>query len=345
MDENLKVSKRTKIMYILKILKEKTDLKHSLTMKEIIEELNYIGIFAEKKSIIADIKLLIDMGFGIEVEKSNKNKYSIIERDFELSELKLLVSAIESSKFITKEKSEKLIKKVCKLTSNYEAEQLYNEIFDLERVKSSNKSIYYNINSIREAVIEKKKITFEYFDYNLELEKEFRKEVVLKSQVPKNKIYEVSPFKLIWSNENIYLIAKHRKYKNISHFRIDRMRNVTISHNEISKEEEQNIAKINGNGYLKKNFGMYSGVVEEVAIEFENNLINPVVDQFGEDITIYDKTIKNFKILVKVVPEKTFFGWMLIFGKRARIVSPESVKYKIQDHIRETLEVYKKNSR
>ena len=211
---------KLKPLYIMKILLEKSDEEHPLTVNDIIYELAFYDIPAERKSIYSDIELLITFGLDIICQKDRSNKYFVGTREFELPELKLLVDAVQSSKFITHKKSDELIKKIEKLTNIHEAKNLHRQVIVNDRVKTMNESIYYNIDSLHKAIQSEKMVYFRYFDFTVEKKIQFRNE---------GSPYHVSPYALTWADENYYLIAYHEKYKDISHFRVDRMTDIEVS--------------------------------------------------------------------------------------------------------------------
>lgn len=323
---------KLKPLFIMKILLEKSDEGHPFTVNDIIKELLYYDIPAERKSIYSDIELLVGFGLDIICEKDRANKYFVGKREFELPELKLLVDAVQLSKFITHKKSEELIKKLEKLTSVYEAKELHRQVIVNDRVKTMNESVYYNIDALHKGIQSKKKVRFKYFDYTVDKDIKFRNE---------GKPYLVSPYALTWSDENYYLIAYHDKYKDLSHFRVDRMVGIELCEEERPINED--LDEFNIVDYSKKVFRMFSGETERVELEFDNNLVNVVIDRFGKDVRIHTKTDRSFRIAVEVVATNTFFGWLFMFGGKVRIVGPEVMKTKMFSIIEEIVENNKHN--
>ena len=308
----------------MKILLEKTDENHPLTVNEIISELSYYDIPAERKSIYSDIDLLMSFGLDIICEKGRANKYFIGTRDFELPELKLLVDAVQSSKFITHKKSEELIKKIEKLTSIYEAKELHRHVVVADRVKTMNESIYYNVDEIHKAIQQNKQIRFKYFDYNLDKQIEYRRD---------GEWYYASPYALTWSDDNYYMIAYYEKYNGISNFRVDRMATIEM----VDDERIVCVDTIDFNvaDYSKRIFRMFSGETEMVKLQFDNSLINVVIDRFGKDIVINKQHDDHFTITVDVVATNTFLGWLFMFGDKVKILSPEILKDKMIKALKE----------
>lgn len=306
------VNVKLKILYLMKILLENTDEQHQLTVNELIKKLREYGITAERKSIYSDIELLREFGLDIICEKGRANKYFVGLRDFELPELKLLVDAVQSSRFITYKKSEELIKKLERLTSIHEAKELHRQVIVADRVKTMNESIYYNVDVIHKAIKNNKQIKFKYFDYNLDKQIEFRRN---------GEWYFASPYALTWSDDNYYMIAYYERYNEISNFRVDRMATVQIVKKERIMHEDTksfNVAE-----YSKKFFRMFSGETETVKLQFDNSLINVVIDRFGKDVVINKQDNGHFTITVDVVATNTFLGWLFMFGDKVKILSPE----------------------
>jgi len=304
---------KLKILYIMKILLEKSDENHLITVYDIINELKEYGVSAERKSVYTDIDLLIYFGLDIICEKGRVNKYFVGSREFELPELKLLVDVVQVSKFITHKKSLELIKKLEKFTSCYE--ELRRQVIVGDRVKIMNESIYYNVDTIHSAIQQKKKVEFRYFDYTVEKEIKFRHE---------GSIYSVSPYALTWAEDNYYMIAFHDRYDDISHFRVDRMMDINLS--EVNRYESSKMSTFNIVEYSNKVFNMFSGNECKIVLKFDNSLVNVVIDRFGKDIFIHSKTDKDFKITVKVAESSTFFGWLLMFGNKVEIVEPMDIR-------------------
>lgn len=314
-------SRKLKLLYLYKILWENTDEEHTITVNELISRLKEYGVLAERKAIYADIELLKQFGLDIICEKERANKYFVGARDFELPELKLLVDAVQSSKFITYKKSRELIKKIENLCSNHEAKTLNRNVVVADRIKTMNESIYYNVDVIHSAIQENKQIKFKYFEYTVDKKIKFRRN---------GQYYVASPYALSWSDDNYYLIAYYQRYNDISNFRVDRMKSIEMidEKRKITKEFKNfNIAE-----YSNKIFNMYSGEIESVKLQFDNSLINVVMDRFGKDVVIQNRDEDCFCILVDVITTNTFLGWLFMFGDKVKIISPDSLKVKMKEN-------------
>jgi len=322
-------SSKKKLLALMKILTSNTDEKHPMTVKQIIDELKRYGINAERKSIYTDIDILCEFGIDIVCDKTRVNNYYVASRDFELPELKLLVDAVQCSKFITSKKSKDLIKKIEKLASIHEAKELHRDVIIEDRVKMINENIYYNVDTIYKAIRENKQICFKYFEFTVDKKMKLRRD---------GQKYFASPYALLWSEGNYYLVAYYERYQGISNFRVDRMLNIELLDEERYFPEEYKdfcVAK-----YSKKIFSMFSGRTETVRLEFHNSLINAVIDRFGIDVNICKNSEETFQIVIDVVPSETFLGWLFMFGDKVRIISPETVIQKMKEMIDRVSNLY-----
>ncbi len=312
-------SSKLKILYIMKILLEQTDEKHVMTISQLIAKLAIYGIEAERKAIYKDIELLTEFGLDIICVKSRSNEYFVASREFEIPELRMMIDAISSTKTISYKKSKLLIQKVERLTSIHEAKRIHKNISLDDQVKNTNEEIYYNVDKIENAIKDNMRIKFKYFDYTIDKTRKLRRN---------GEWYEVSPYALTWAEDHYYMVAYYKFYDCISNFRVDRMLSIeTINERRVLLEGAKyfNVAD-----YKKKNFRMYGGEPVMVKVQFDNSLVNPVLDRFGKDITLYKTTEKCFHINIEVVPSHTFYSWLFMFGDKVKIVSPEEIRNKMQ---------------
>lgn len=300
---------RLKILYLYKILLEKTDEQHYITMPEIISQLNQYGIAAQRKALYDDLDALKAYGLDIVAIKGNTSGYYVASREFELPELKLLADAVSSSRFLTEKKSSELLKKIESLSSVHEAKQIQRQVYVTNRVKAMNERIYVNVDVIHRAIADGKKIRFKYFDYDLQKKKRYREGTRV-----------CSPYALAWDDERYYMIAFYDKRDCISNFRIDRMESVEILEDKAKDKPEKFIVA----DYMNSSFSMFSGATQDVKLRFDNQLINAVIDRFGKNITIVADGDSHFTVRVKVKAEhpEPFFGWLFQFGTMAEIVEP-----------------------
>lgn len=322
-------NQKLKMLYLMKILLEKTDDENTITLNEMIAELERHGITAERKSIYDDIEALRQYGIDITTRKTKTTDYFVANRLFELPELKLLVDAVQCSKFITHKKSNELIKKIESFASVHQAILLQRQVYVANRVKTMNEGIYYNVDKLHTAIAENKQVSFKYFEYTVDKEKRFRKN---------GEKYIVSPYALSWDDENYYLVTFSEKYYDFTHYRVDRMSDIEIINEPRTKlpdEEQFNIAE-----YSKKVFNMFGGEEEMVKLQFDSSLVNVVIDRFGKDITLEKVDENNFVVRVNIAVSSTFLAWLFQFGDKVKILSPESVVKRYEDNLKAIIAQY-----
>lgn len=323
-------NQKLKIVYLMKILLEKTDETHSITMAEIIASLEAYGITAERKSIYSDIESLRQYGMDIIGEQQDRTYYYYIgNRQFELAELKLLVDSVQSAKFITAKKSNELIKKIESLASKYEASQLQRQVYTTERIKTANESIYYNVDRIHSAIAANVQITFQYFNWDVNKKQVLRRDGAL---------YQVSPWALSWDDENYYMVAFDSAEDKNKHFRVDKMLRIELSSQR--REGKTNFLKFDMGAYAKKMFGMFSGEEENVKILCKNNLAGVMIDRFGKDVMMLKADAEHFYVNVKVAVSRQFLAWVIALGEGAKIVGPESVVEQMRREAQRLVEQY-----
>lgn len=316
-------NQKLKLLYLAKILMEKTDEEHGLTMPEIIKSLQAYGVDAERKTIYADLEELRLFGMDILCEQEGKKYYYHIgEREFELAELKLLVDSVQSAKFITEKKSQELIKKLEGLVSIHEAKQLHRQVYISGRIKTMNESIYYNVDKIHTAIGSGVQIRFQYYQWNVKKEMELRHDGAW---------YLVSPWGLLWDDEYYYMVAYDKAGDMLKHYRVDKMLHIEIT--DITREGKERFAKFSMPSYSKRLFGMFDGEEQMVKIECTNDLAGVMIDRFGKDITLLKKDADHFTVNVRVAVSRQFLAWVMALGEDARIVGPEPVLLKIDQEI------------
>ena len=308
-------NQKLKLLYLVKFLMQHSDEEHPVSTAQIIEELKKNDISAERKSIYDDIEALCNFGVDIVQVKGRNGGYYIGERDFELPELKLLVDSVQSSKFITQDKTYKLIKKIESLASVYDGQLLQRQVYVSNRVKSMNESIYYTVDAISDAITQNRKIRYQYFEYTVTKERRFRHD---------GKFYEVSPFALIWDDENYYMLAWDSDAEKMKHYRVDKMFKVSITDNE--REGIKEFEKVDMSAYTKSVFGMFGGNEQKVKLRFANHLVGAVLDRFGRDIIVIKDGDEHFTVSVNVVVSQQFLAWVFGFGDDVEIISPEDVR-------------------
>lgn len=320
-------NQKLKVLYLAKILMEETDENHGITSNEIVNKLASYDVAAERKSIYNDIKALQE--FGMDVINQKEKGYFLASREFELPELKLLVDAVQVSKFITAKKSKELISKLEHLTSRYEANQLQRQVVVAHRIKAMNESIYYNVDKIHIAISENKSIKFHYFEWTVKKEKRLKRD---------GKEYHISPWLLTWDDENYYLVGFEHGYDQIKHFRVDKMTDISICGEKRTGLEHFN--RLDPAEFSKKTFGMFGGEEKDLKLEFSNNLVGVVIDRFGRGVSIRKKDDHTFTVWVKVVVSQQFFGWITALGTGVKILEPGEVTEQYKKFLGEILKDY-----
>lgn len=308
-------NQKLKLYYLSQIMTQKTDDEHMLTLPEIQEHLLAYDVTADRKSLYDDMEALRVLGIDVIGEKVGRNYYYHVgSKQFDIAELKLLVDAIQSSKFITEKKSNELIKKITGLASEYEASQLKRTVTVQGRVKTMNESIYYIVDDIHRAIAENKQIRFEYMQWNIRKELEPRK----------NTVYQVSPWALTWDDENYYMIAFDAKADMIKHYRVDKMQRIELTN--VPREGRECFKNFDMAAYTNRSFGMYGGEDTRVKIRFKDYLVGVFIDRFGKDITITpDKTKGWSQTSFHVAVSDNFLGWIFSFGTDVEILEPKNV--------------------
>ena len=313
----------------MKILLEQTDEENTLSVPRMIEELERYGVSAERKSIYDDLECLRLFGLDICSVKGKGVGYFVASRDFELPELKLLVDSVQASKFITKKKSLDLISKIEGLTSKHNATKLRRQVFVTNRVKTVNEKIYYNVDKIHEAISKNQQIKFRYFELGVDKKKVYRKE---------GGLYTESPLALSWDDENYYMIVYKTKYKSFTHYRVDKMEDISLSDEKREAPEKS----FDVSEYTKSVFSMFGGREVNVTVKFENSLAGVVFDRFGVDVPTMKLDDGHFCCNLNVAVSPVFLAWIAEFGTKAEIISPQAVVDEMKNFVEQLRRIYEK---
>ena len=319
---------KQKIFRILEMLMRESDEENGLTVNEIIERLSEMDIKAERKSIYDDFLVLEEIGYPVSKIPTRPPKYRLDFRFFELAELKMLVDAVESSKFITAGKSREIISKLEAFAGERHSRELSRQVYVEDRVKTANNSSIYSVDAIHNAINEKKKLSFKYFYFDREKKKIFKNG---------GAEYITTPCGLILDDENYYLVALDEKADKIKNFRVDKMQGAKVL-SEPAKLDAR-VENFNPADYSKKIFGMYGGEEELVSLECRESLAGAMIDRFGQDVN-FIKTDFGFKFTVRLIVSPNFFAWVLGFGSNIKILSPHPVRQKLIDEMREIVKNY-----
>lgn len=323
-------NQKFKLYCLAQIMLEQTDEEHYISMPEIIEALAAYDITADRKSLYQDLRDLEKLGIEVEGEATgNRYHYHVISRFFELPELKLLVDAIQSSKFITERKSNTLIKKLERLVSKYEAQKLQRQVYVSGRIKTMNESIYYTVDAIHNAISENRKIKFQYYQWNLKKEMELRHNGAW---------YHISPWGLSWDDENYYLVGIDSEAGLIKHYRVDKMLHISMS--EEKREGSEYFTKLDMAEYAKKSFGMYGGEEQTVKLLVDNSLAGVVIDRFGKDVMMIPTDGNRFTVSVNVRVSRQFMGWVFSLGEKVKIIGPDLVIQQMREEVARLVRQY-----
>ena len=323
---------KLKLLYLIKIFTEDTDDQHALTLPQIAEKLDAYGVSAERKTLYQDFELLRDFGFDIIGQQARRNfYYHMGNRRFELPELKLLVDSVQSAKFITDKKSNALIKKLEGMVSKYEARKLQRQVIISGRIKAMNESIYYNVDKLHEAIGTDRQIRFKYFRWNIKKEMELRKDGAW---------YQVSPWALMWDDENYYLVGYDAEDGKIKHYRVDKMWRISVA--DRKREGKEQFKAFNMPRYTKSLFGMFGGEEVKVTLEAENGMVGILLDRFGKDIPVKPVDADHFRTSVVVAVSSQFLGWIMALGDGVKIIGPDKVVTRMKEEIRLISQMYEK---
>ncbi len=316
---------KIKLLALYDFLCRETDENNPLSTAEIIERLKFDGIAVERKALINDIKVLNEWGYEVQSFKKKSFYYYVGYRKFDTAELRVLMDAVQAARFINENKTVELCEKIAELAGKNNAEILNKTVVYNNTVKHDNKNLFYTVDVISRAIDQKIKISFEYFNYDVNKKKVYRKERAR---------YIVNPLALVLSGNNYYLVCYNDKYKNLSNYRIDRIENAATENDKITPVKE--FENFSVNEYCKQTFSMFMGELLTVELEADNDMIDEILDRFGKDVDVTYKQKSYFRIKVAVRVSPPFFAWIVQFQGRIKIKSPQSVKDELNKFISNT---------
>ena len=302
-------------IYLIKILKDKTDEEHFLSTAQLCQILQeQYGIETHRVTIKRDIELLQQAGIGIQSVRSTQNLYNYIDRDFDVAELKLLIDAVVSSKFITQSKSEDLAAKLSALAGEYRSSELKRNMNCEGRIKLGNEKIYFIVDTINEAINAGKKISFQYFNYNVRKEKKLKKD---------GEPFVITPLHLIWNGDYYYMIGVYEYKQRLGSFRVDRIAKCPTILDEAGTPAPDDF---DISTYLNTTFRMFNSERASVELICDNSVMDTIIDRFGEDVTTYANDMTSFRAVVDVATSHVFYSWVFGFGGKVKIKGPQEVK-------------------
>ena len=320
-------NQKRKLLLLAKLLLERSDEDHPISRQDMQQELERWGVSAERKSIYDDMEQLKELGLDVQARRGRSGGWYIGARNFELAELKLLVDAVQSSRFLTKRKSDALIRKLEGLTSVHQARQLQRQVYVDRRVKTMNESIFYNVDRLQGAIAQNKVVTFRYFEYNQRRERVFRRE---------GERYRLTPYGLIWDSENYYLAGWDELRHEVRHYRVDKMADINLTgmkgHPRGSWTAE---------GYTRKHFGMFSGTSCRLRLRCENRLAGVVIDRFGLEVSLVPDGEGHFTASVDLVVSPPLWGWLFGLGPGVEVPEPDWAVEQFARRLEEAAALYR----
>ena len=302
-------NQKRKLPILAKLLLERSDEEHPISRQEMQEELARWGLAAERKSIYDDMEQLRELGLDVQSRRGRNGGWYIGARDFELAELKLLVDAVQSSRFLTKRKSDALIRKIEGLTCVHQARQLQRQVYVDRRIKTMNESIFYNVDRLQGAIAGNRVVTFRYFEYNAKRERAFRREGAK---------YRLTPYGLIWDSENYYLAGWDELRREVRHYRVDKMADIAVTGMKGHPQGDWT-----AEGYTRKHFGMYSGTPCRLRLRCEDRLAGVVIDRFGLEAVLVPDGEGRFTVTLDVVVSPPLWGWLFGLGPGVEVLGPD----------------------
>lgn len=318
---------KIKLVKLVELLRQESDEQHPLTTVQICDYMTKCDIPCDRRVVSRDVDILNELGIEVlETWVGKKKGYYVAERSFSAPEIKILIDAVQAASFITEKKSDELIDKLAHLGGTHRAEILKSNLICFNTRKHSNEHIYYNVDAIENAINEQKKVTFRYFDIDIDREKVYRKD---------GGNYVVEPVALVYNEDNYYLIAYSDKHDGTANYRVDRMDSVEATDEDMSEKAIELRSQVAE--YTEQAIKMYGGELKTVALEFEKNLTGVVYDRFGENVNMMTSVEERNIATVKVQISPTFWGWLFQFGNRMRVISPDEVVKEYRARLEEVL--------
>ena len=330
---------KLKLLYLKEIFEKHSDEQHILNAGDIADRLlRDYGLECERKSVYKDIEVLMDYGMDIVKTRSPKNGFFLASGSFELAEIRLLSDAVQAADFITKNKTKKLIEKIEGFTSVYHAEVLKKQVYIDNRPKSGNESVYYVIDALDNAIKAGKKVKFSYSRRKMDDKYAARKET---------RMFTLSPYALIWSNDHYYLVANNEKYDNLMNVRVDRISGVSIL-----DEKARPVSEVSGYkryfdaaDYAAKTFNMFTGEMQMVELRCSNAILEPIFDRFGERVNTRKYDDSHFLLRTEAAISEGLVSWIMQFGTDIEAIAPQNLRDMVIQRTESILNVYRKENR
>ena len=318
-------SQKIKLLKLMELLRQETDEQHPMAATVVCQKLNDMEVACDRRTLTRDIQALNEYGYEVMTTMiSHEKAYYVEDRSFSVPELKILIDSVQAASFVTDKKTAELIQKIANLGGSHSADILQSNMVYFNTRKHRNESIYYNVDYLEDAIEQKKKVIFRYYDLDVNGQKVYRRD---------GHHYVVEPIGLVFNEDNYYLMVYSARHDNTANYRIDRMDSVEIVEEDICKkalELRQSVA-----GYTEQAFKMYGGQPVQITLQFSNKLIGAVYDRFGEGTKMIPIGDEDCAATVMVQISPTFWGWIFQFGKLMRIISPDGIIEQYKEKIRE----------
>lgn len=322
-------NQKQKLLVLLRLLWEQSDEEHPLTVEELRAALEREGLQGERKSIYTDMEALRSFGLDVVNRRGAGGGWYLGERPFQLAELKLLVDAVQSSKFITRRKSAALIRKLESQASVHQARQLQRQVYVSNRVKTMNESIYYTVDKLYAALNAQRAVSFRYFEYNVQKERVFRRE---------GQQYTVSPYGLLWDSENYYLAGLDHTKGDMRHYRVDKMADLVVTC--LARAGMEGNAPFDMASYAQKHFGMFRGREGQLTLRCQSRMVGVVLDRFGQEVMLIPDGPEHFTVTVTAVVSPQFLGWLFGLGNAVELASPAWAVEALREQLEAVKQLY-----
>ena len=321
---------KDRIVYLMQYLQENSDENHPVSTAQIRDEMAKRGCPIIISTLRDDIESLRNAGYDIQVNETEgmSTTYSWLDRKWDAPELQVLIDAVCSAQFIPVQKSKELIDKLIDMAGPSHRNTLEPQILISEHIKAKNKNMIYTVQAIQRAIKKDRKISFKYLQYN------FNKEQIPKHKGTPEEDYTVSPYATVWNNDRYYLVGYSDSHKDVITYRIDRMK----VPKQIPRKRVPEPEGFNVQDYVDKVFWMFKGPVVEVTLRCKHEILDQVIDRFGEGIAFKNITRKTFDVTVPVCISGTFYAWVTQFVGEMAIVAPEHVRQSYAGYLTEAID-------
>ncbi len=325
---------KIKLLVLADILKKYSDEDHILNSADIIDLLQESGIMAERKSLYSDITILREYGMDIINATSPKKGFFLGSRDFELAEVRLLSDAVQAADFISPAKTRSLLTKIGSFASVHQEKKLKEQIYIDARPKCSNEEIYYSIDALDTAIKAGKRVRLQYAKRVMGEKFTARRE---------SRLFELTPYALIWSNDHYYLVANNAKYDNLMHLRIDRIHSVEVLDVKARPCHEVSAYNVHFNvaDYVSKMFNMFTGTTDMVELDCDEEILEQILDRFGENVNLRKgEREHSFRVRFAATVTDGLVSYIMQFGEHARVVFPVELKDMVYDKAKRICDAY-----